>query len=117
MQTTSRPEVDLIERLMSSFGDLERAISRARAELARTGRVPGEVFDRLDSYDDIIARQRSLTEDLGQFVRSGDVEQVVQRVAVINGLSGMIIDDAKAILSAFQLGMYPVAPQTPFNYC
>lgn len=95
-------ESGIVERLLGSFVDLEKAINNARNALAKNTDVPAEVFERLDSYGGIIQKQRALTNELSAFVRSGNVNQIMRHVSLINGLSGMIIDDARGILEKFQ---------------
>ena len=86
--------------MFQSFVDLEKAISGARDTLSRKENVPSHVFERLDSYDQIIARQRSLANDLERHIEGGDMIEISRHVMIINSLSGMIIDDAKQILAA-----------------
>lgn len=94
---------DIIERLFSSFTDLETAITSARTTLEKRGAIPGEIIARLTSYDDILAKQRALAGKLCVFIRSGNWDEVARHVSLINGLSAMIRDDARAILSSLSL--------------
>ena len=101
--TAVQVEEGIVDRLFSSFIDLEKAIDSARKSLEKSSSaVPAEVFERLDSYGGIINRQRQLTEELAGYVRNGDLDEVMRHVTLINGLSGMIIDDAHAILASIQ---------------
>ena len=101
MQNDSQnPQASIVSRLYQSFADLERAIRGARETLSQKESVPGHVFERLDSYDQIIARQRALATDLEKHIASGDLLEISRHVMIINSLSGMIIDDAKQILAA-----------------
>ncbi len=90
----------IVERLFRSFTDLESAIRGARETLKHKEDVPSHVFERLDSYDQIIARQRGLARDLEDHIAGGDMMEISRHVMIINSLSGMIIDDAKQILSS-----------------
>jgi hypothetical protein len=94
------PSVSIVQRLYLSFIDLERAIAGARDTLSLREDVPGHVFKRLDSYDQIIARQRSLANELEHHILEGDMLEISRHVMIINSLSGMIIDDAKQILAS-----------------
>ena len=91
----------MIKRLLNSFSELESAIESARTTLNDKGTVPPAVFERLNSYHTILAKQRDLAEDLSSKIEEGDWEEVSRLVKIINGLSSMIRDDAHAILSAF----------------
>lgn len=93
-------ELSIIDRLFASFGELESAISKARTTLHRRGTIPENVLERLDSYDAILAKQRSLATVLCTAISQKDWEQVTRNVELINGLSGLIRKDAQAILHA-----------------
>lgn len=95
--------VSIIERLFSSFTDLEKAIHSARSTLAERENVPEEVMARLKSYDDILAKQKGLAETLCGHIRGGNWDEVTRHVSLINGLSAMIRDDARAILTSLAL--------------
>ena len=45
----------IIDRLLSSFTELESAIASAKSTLRAKDNVPEEVFERLGSYDGILA--------------------------------------------------------------
>ena len=95
--------MSIIERLFSSFTDLEKAIHSARATLEQKGSVPDEVMARLKSYDDILSKQRGLAQTLCNHIKGGNWDEVTRHVSLINGLSAMIRDDARAILGSLAL--------------
>lgn len=94
---------NIINRLFTSFTELETAIHSARATLAAKESIPQEVIRRLDSYDGILDKQRVLAAKLCESINAGRWEDVSQQVSVINGLSSMIRDDARAILQSLSL--------------
>ena len=94
---------NIIQRLFASFTDLEQAISGARQTLAEKGGVPTEVIQRLQSYDGILLKQRNLAQSLQEHMTQGNWDEVARHVSLINGLSAMIRDDARAILSTLAL--------------
>jgi len=110
MQTT------IIDRLFSSFTDLEGAIKSARGALEKKGSISPEILKRLDSYDDILSKQKNLAEELCQFINKGDWNEVTRYVGLINGLSSMIRDDARAILSSLALNVDTKVDEEA-NYC
>ncbi len=112
-------EENIVDRLLGSFCELERAIYNAKTTLSRNDSVPVGVIERLESYDTIIARQRQLAMELSEVVGRGDVETVVRLISIINGLSGMIIDDARSILSSFkgEDDVGDVNEEEAINYC
>ncbi len=91
---------NIIERLFASFGELEQAINSAKATLAKKETVPAAVMERLNSYDGILAKQRNLASKLCECINQGNWDEVTRHVGLINGLSAMIRDDAKAILGS-----------------
>lgn len=93
-------ESNIIERLFASFTELESAITKARSTLESRNTVPEGVVRRLESYDSILAKQRSLAVALCESIAQKNWDEVNRHVTLINGLSAMIRDDAKAILEA-----------------
>jgi hypothetical protein len=90
----------IIERLFNSFSELEQAIESAKATLSKKKFVPNEVIERLNSYDGILLKQRNLANSLCSYIENGEWEEVSRHVGLINGLSSLIRDDARAILSS-----------------
>ena len=90
----------IIGRLFASFTDLEKAIHSAKETLAARSELKGPIIDRLRSYDGILAKQRGLANELCGLMAEGDWEKVARHVNLINSLSAMIRDDAKAILQS-----------------
>jgi len=98
MQQNAAPST--LEALFNSLNDLGTAIHSARDKLVRRSTVPEEVLVRLRSYDTILAKQRELAFELCKHIQDGDIGEVERTVKLINGLSKMIRDDAKDILSS-----------------
>ena len=110
----------LVEKLFKSFEDLESAISGARASLEKKASVPKHIFQRLDSYDEILKKQRQLALTLTRYVVSGDTAEVARYVTIINSLSGMIIEDARSILGSLGDQNTPTsatASDDDLNFC
>lgn len=107
---------NIINRLFSSFTELEGAIRSARKTLAERDSTPENVIERLDSYEQILVKQRSMAVSLCEHINRGDWDEVSRKVSIINGLSGMIRDDARAILGSLQLNS-DHAPVEHTNYC
>jgi len=108
---------NIINRLFSSFSELEQAIISARDTLATKESVPREVLERLSSYDGILSKQRELATKLCESINSGDWSEVSRQVGLINGLSAMIRDDARAILSSLALNTDAVEVKEDPNFC
>jgi len=108
---------NIIDRLFSSFAELETAIDGAKATLAKKKSVPDEIIRRLSSYDGILAKQRALAGSLCQHINKGEWDEVSRHVGLINGLSAMIRDDARAILSAISLNADNSTEDEITNFC
>lgn len=94
---------NIVERLFSSFNDLEKAITSAKRTLASKQSISPEIIERLNSYDGILEKQKNLAKSLCTHISSGNWDEVSRHVGLINGLSAMIRDDARAILSSLAL--------------
>ena len=105
----------IIDRLFSSFSALEQAIESAKNTLAKKESIPGEILERIQSYDSILAKQRTLATSLCEHINNGNWDEVSRHVNLINGLSAMIRDDARAILKA--LSGVPEAKDDEVKLC
>lgn len=108
---------NIIDRLLSSFEELEQAIGSAKVALLQKGRMSPEILERLDSYDGILAKQRGLAESLRSHLAVGNWDEVNRHVSLINGLSAMIRDDARAILGALSLNSDVERTDDSANFC
>jgi hypothetical protein len=108
---------NIITRLFASFTDLETAIHSAKATLGMRDGVPEAVLIRLASYDDILLKQRKMAVTLCEQMNKGNWDEVNRLVGIINGLSAMIRDDARAILSSLSLNSDAPAEEQDLNYC
>jgi hypothetical protein len=110
-------ESNIIERLFASFTELETAISKARDTFKTRTSIPDNVIRRLESYDTILAKQRSLAVTLCEAISRKNWDEVNRNVTLINGLSAMIRDDAKAILTAVSMPEEAPAEEETDNFC
>ena len=110
-------ESNIIERLFASFTELESAITKARSTLKTREAVPEGVVRRLESYDTILAKQRSLAVSLCESIAAKNWDEVNRNVTLINGLSAMIRDDARAILEALSTTAEEPTEAESENFC
>jgi hypothetical protein len=110
-------EMSIIERLFSSFTDLEKAIHSARSTLEQRESISPQVLERLRSYDDILGKQKKLAETLCGHIKDGNWDEVTRHVGLINGLSAMIRDDARAILTSLALNNDRVEAEEEMVVC
>ena len=108
---------NIIERLFSSFTELEQAIESAKTTLAKKESVPAALLERLNSYDSILIKQRTLATTLCGHINAGNWDEVARHVGLINGLSAMIRDDARAILSSLATDVESADGDEDLNFC
>ena len=117
MRDNQGSQNSIVTKLFSSFTDLETAIESAKDTLKKRGTIPDEVLQRLESYDTIISKQRRLATDLCEKLHKEQWDEVNRIVGLINGLSSMIRDDARAILSALALNTDDVVSDSEKHFC
>lgn len=91
--------LELVEKLVQSFDDLENCIAITKKVLDKKQGVPADVIARVGQYSDIVVKQRNLATDLQDYLNREDWEEVARHIKIINGLSAMIREDAQAILA------------------
>lgn len=89
----------VIDRLFRSFDELEVAISSARQALERFGDANSDILKRIETYQQMLNKQRALANSLCNHAGSGKWEEVDRHIKLINGLSLMIRDDAREIIA------------------
>lgn len=99
MQRGNEMSEILVNKLLESFDELDRCISRTRAKLCEKQDISEDIMARVDQYSDIVSKQRDLAHGLRKFLSEQNWDEVTRHVRLINGLSAMIRDDARAILS------------------
>ena len=88
-----------IQKLFASFNDLVRAIVLAKDALEKRPSTPPDVLRRIEAYGDILHKQKELATALCCHSTMGNLDEVSRHIKIINGLSVMIRDDAKEILT------------------
>lgn len=99
----------LVEKLLSSFDELDRCIAVTKQVLEDKDGVPEEVVLRVNQYTEIVNKQRGLAHELREHLDNENWDEVGRRVRLINGLSTMIRDDAQAILAGAGAADVPAA--------
>jgi hypothetical protein len=95
-----RPEK--LQQLERSLKNLEDAIKGVHKRFTERNDVPEHIITRINQYSDICARQHILCAELKFELEEQDIEQVAQQIKVINGLSAMLVEDVKQLLSGMQ---------------
>ncbi len=105
----------IISRLFESFSELDRAIRTAKTALSRKKNPPKELLDRIDSYEQILNKQRALAGELCRYVTEGNWNEVARHVTLINSLSSMIRDDAREVVAGIQPVFSPEEREAIFS--
>ena len=93
----------IIERLFESFIYLETSINTTKQALERRGDVKARgLLKRINEYNDILQKQRSLASGLCHHMAAKNWVEVARNIKLINALSSMIRDDAREILIELQ---------------
>jgi len=88
----------IISRLFQSFLELERAIAAARKTVEANNEVDPVMLERINSYEEILTKQRQLASELCGYLATGNWDEVNRHIKLINALSIMIKDDAEESL-------------------
>jgi hypothetical protein len=93
----------VIKRLFDSFIELEQAIETATGLLNKKANPPQHILNRLDNYREILEKQKNLATALCGYAAIGSWDQVSRHIKIINGLSSMIRDDAREVISSLHI--------------
>ena len=88
----------VISRIFESFQELERALKAARVALEKFENPDPQVIERLNQYEQILEKQKTLATALCGYASLNNWDQVTRHIKMINGLSTMIRDDARELL-------------------
>lgn len=98
MTNENNSDTKTLTALMSSLGELEKVIWNARIVLTKNGGTSSNLIGRLDSYDGVLEKQKILVKNLAEHIDSCNWEEITRHISLINGLSVLVRDDAKALL-------------------
>ena len=90
-----------VDKLMNSFRKLELAISTAKSVVSQRDHAAQDVIQRLEKYQAILSKQRSLAIDLSASVATKDWSAAGRHLKIINALSTMIRDDASGLIKRY----------------
>lgn len=89
---------DVVDRLLNSFSVLESAINGAKLNLASREHVPAAILQRIESYTDLLSKQKQIAHELSDAVDNADWSDVAHKIKLINGLLDLIRQDAREIV-------------------
>ena len=90
------------EKLYLSLEALENAVRKAKASLSLNSNVPAEIIDRIDSYDEILVKQRTLIGGILSERENENWPEVLKQIHVVSELSKMIKDDVLEVLKSLR---------------
>jgi len=105
----------VILQLLASLDELEFNILSAERSLKGSG-LPSWVFERLDSYKQIVNKQRIIAQKL-QEDNSNDFEAMFSLLNKINALSTLIFNDSEDLIAALSSGENELPPRKDYIYC
>ena len=106
---------EVINRLNDSLDELEKSISIAKKALLSRKEIPLDLIRRVESYENIISKQRALSQQLISYVMNANWDEVARHVKLINGLSAMIHEDANSLLSNLEVEIIPANVPRAFD--
>ena len=92
----------VISKLLESFTELETSIRSAKLALTKRENAPQELVDRVENYERILDKQRRLADEMWNQVAVSNWAEVGRYVKLINGLSAMIRDDAREVVTGLR---------------
>jgi len=98
------PQKEIIIKLKQSVSVLEGAISMAAATIIQKFGKDHPASVRLDSYTEVIKTQKEYINNLINAVENNNWSDVSRMTQIINGLSSMIKDDARAMVECMYEG-------------
>ena len=99
----------IIEKLSDSFDRLDDCIRSTQLTLKERQNVPQDVRVRVESYGEIVLKQRKLLGNLRVYLNNNNWTEVGRHIRLIDSLSSMIREDAQAILG------YPRSEESLLN--
>lgn len=89
-----------LERLLGSINELDTAVTRVQETFSAREDIPSDVRLRLESYREIVQKQRDLWGRLQVIFNSEDREEMAQLVIKINALSTLLLDDIRSAIAS-----------------
>lgn len=100
-----------LTKLFGSLKTLETTIESVYSRLSSKENVSEKILERVASYRKICDMQKRFSIQLEKKLADKNYEEVARLVKLINGLSAMIMDDARLILTGIEL------EKDDFHYC
>lgn len=91
-------DISIIEKLNQSVDSLEYSIHTAAKSIVSKYGEDHTASKRLQQYSSAINSQRSYIENLNQAVQNNNLDETYRLIQIINGISTLIKDDARALV-------------------
>ena len=89
----------IIKRLFDSLDELERSINLAKKALSAKEGNSTVTLQRVSYYEEVLGKQRKLARALVDYLLQENWAEVTRHIKLINGLSSLIHDDARAFVA------------------
>lgn len=97
----------IVKKLFDSLSELERSISLAKKTLSAKDPIPLDLLKRVAYYEEVLLKQKTLAKSLCDCIATENWDEVSRHVRLINGLSSLIHDDAKGLVTQLISGALP----------
>jgi len=88
---------EMLIKLKESIAYLEESIHSALSAMKGRG-AKGDTLNRIGEYFKLVDSQKKYIQELEHKILNNDLSDLSRLVALINGISSMIKDDAKSLL-------------------
>lgn len=87
-----------VKRLFDSLAELEGAVTLVKRYFPKESAQYGEVADRIQNYEDVITKQKSLVKALCMHIARENWQEVSRHMRLISGFSATIHEDVKELV-------------------
>ena len=94
----------VLEELFASLQNLENIIGETKRALSGSNSPRADLVQRLNCYEEVLLKQKTLAGALKQHIVNQDWDQVRRHVELIRGSSVLIQLDSECIITALQSG-------------
>lgn len=89
-----------LEKLFTSIHELEKSVVKVQTTFENRDDIPAQVFSRLDSYKEIVEKQKGLWFELEAIFSGDDKAHTAQIVIKINALSTLLLEDIRSVIAS-----------------
>lgn len=95
---------EVVNKLFQSLDELGRAIGLAKRTVEARKNPSPDLLKRISYYEEILLKQRRLAEAMCNYIKQDKWDEVTRHVKLINGLSSLIHEDARELVTQILSG-------------